>query len=845
MKMQETNQIRSTKYPFQVSPGPAVATLSELNIHTDREHNQTVKGIIAAEILTTNQAIPLPLRKPQNMEDVNTSKAFPNFNIEVNTEDYIVNSDDNVVSCICDQNNPDEEEDDEREDAAAVEGQETDREEDEDEEDSSVNDVFWLQCDHCNRWVHGKCYGLKDEKAIDTMNFHCHICSPQDHPLAIEKFKANVEKQLKNLAKLNIHNKQLNKSKSKDNLKKPQSKKSSVDNVESAEKKKESKSSSTKKSKDTKEEFVKAEKEAEKQEHQEEQVDDTIKRVRLKNIRDLYGNIYYPLDQNEYVEGYIKKFLQMAVQKEAGNQSMLETFPEDFQNAKIDVKCPNPKSSDKFTGIPSLYVISKENIDEGDLIHEILGKVGDQKNYIQEPKNLYRLLGVCKPKVLFHPKWPIYIDMRHAGNNVRYVRRSCHPNCEIVSVVKPNETEPTFYLRALKNISSNEELTLAWQWDSNHPIWKLVPGEHQLKYDKSELKKRLEDEYPDFTFDPKMPFTMEDVSEPERYFLVYCVDTLLTMAECGCPNHKKCQLRNVKKYYTSVLKLKKSMTTAQMRYKTYDLLNKQKLKEPRQTSIINDMISKEENRYVNRFNNYKSFVDRKRKLEEMSSELNDPKKKLFVDSKMERKMDSIDKDDVKTSPAHHLPSPLSPKQYKLEMIAQYKLQDALENNVESIKKRQRISLENSIPKFVNWIQKNKTINTGLLLKSAKVKALQKMIFGSSEVINNSDVISNVFKGRDILEMAEENKEKSKLNTDAKGTEPLGVVNKASTPGEEALNKVSQNVNSGSLIKSQSDSKLASSSSLDIDIKQKTENTQMQPVKKKMSFADYRKKSKPN
>lgn len=843
--MQETTQNKETKYPFQVSPGPAVAKLSELNINTDREHNQTVKGIIAAEILTTNQAIPLPLKKAHNMEEVNPSKAFPKFNIEVNTEDYIVNSDDNVVSCICDQNNPDEEEDDEKEDAAA-EDQETDREEDGDEEDSAVNDVFWLQCDHCNRWVHGKCYGLKDEKAIDTMNFHCHICSPQDHPLAIKRYKANVEKQLKNLAKLNAHNKQLNKSKSKDNLKKPSSKKKSIDNVELADKKKESKNASTNKSKDNKEGSVKAEKEPEKQEPVEEQVDDTIKRVRLKNIRDLYGNIYYPLDQNEYVEGYIKKFLQKAVTKEADNKVILESFPEDFQNAKIDVKCPNPKSSDKFTGIPSLYVILKENIDEGVLVHEILGKVGDQKSYIQDPKNQYRLLGVCKPKVLFHPKWPIYIDMRHAGNNVRYIRRSCHPNCEIVSAVKPNETEPTFYLRSLRSISCNEELTLAWQWDFNHPIWKLVPGEHQLKYDKRELKKKLEEEYADFTFDPKMPFTMEDVSEPERYFLVYCIDTLLTMAECGCPNHKKCQLRNVKKYYTSVLKLKKSMTTAQMRYKTYDLLNKQKLKEPRQTSIINDMISKEENRYVNRFNNYKSFVDRKRKLEEMSSDLNDPKKKLFVDSKMETKMDRLEKDDTKTSPAHHLPSPLSPKQYKLEMIAQYKLQDALENNVESIKKRQKLSLENSIPKFVNWIQKNKTINTGLLLKSAKVKALQKMIFGSSsEVIDNADVISNAFKGKDILEMAEENKEQLKPNPDAKGIEPLSVLNKASTPGEETLKKVAHNVNSGSVINSQSDSKLASSSSLDIEGNQKSENIQMQPVKKKMSFADYRKKSKPN
>ncbi len=39
------------------------------------------------------------------------------------------------------------------------------------------------------------------------------------------------------------------------------------------------------------------------------------------------------------------------------------------------------------------------------------------------------------------------------------------------------------------------------------------------------------------------------------------------------------------------------MSVAQMRYKTYDLLNKQS-QEPKQTSIINDMVTKEENRYA-------------------------------------------------------------------------------------------------------------------------------------------------------------------------------------------------------------------------------------------------------
>ena len=169
------------------------------------------------------------------------------------------------------------------------------------------------------------------------------------------------------------------------------------------EKKKDTKSNgtSTTRPKSGKEDSVKTEKEPENKEPEEETVDDTIKRVRLKNIRDLYGNIYYPLDKNEYIESYIDQYLQAVCKKEKDERFMLQEFPEDFVNVKIDVKASNAKSGDKFTGIPSLYVISKENIDEGALVHEIIGKVGDQKNYIQDPKNQYRLLGVCKQKVLF------------------------------------------------------------------------------------------------------------------------------------------------------------------------------------------------------------------------------------------------------------------------------------------------------------------------------------------------------------------------------------------------------------------------------------------------------------
>ncbi|XBW37621.1 hypothetical protein QEN19_003201 [Hanseniaspora menglaensis] len=895
-------------YPFLTTPGPAVAILSQSNYKTGNIKKQIVikdlkvntntnldmnvksdedlKGIVAAAALEVSQKIPLPLKKVNQIpltktnetldQDIDNKNKIQNDKLsesgadiqdkiklmegdeeeDFNLSDYVVGSNDNVVSCICGNKNLEEDSEEEDNEVAVVDDinssintensylkkksinldtesphkidDENLSEEEEDDEENSVTDIFWLQCDHCNRWVHGKCYGLKDDTTVDNINFHCHVCKPEAHPDAIKKFKKVLaKKQPRNIKRKKTEKL---KTKQKDAKKVKETKKEMVDE----------KSHTFK----TDETVIESE----------TIVDDTIKRIRLKNVKDLYGNVYYPIDENEYTESYIKKFLFISTKRDLGKNWVVEASLTDFENSKVEIKTPSSKNGDKFTGISSTFVISKEHHLAGDLIHEIVGKIGDQKNYINDPKNQYKLIGVSKPKVIFHPKWPIYIDMRLVGNDIRFLRRSCHPNCEIVSAIDNQNGFSKFFLKSLKDISVNEELTISWQWDINHPMWKITPGKHQLGYDKESLKLKFA-ENPNnngLVFNELIPFELDELFEPERYFLIYCVDIVLTLSDCACPNHKRCQLRTVKKYYTTLLKLKKSMSLSTMRYKTYDLLNQQKLKEPKQSSILNDLKAKEENRYVNRFNDYKSFLSRKRKLEEEAAQCTEQEN-------LSAEIFEINTKKENSTSSSFLPSPLSPKQYKLELIAQYKLQNALQNNSNINYKKQK-TLESTIPKLVTLFKNNTSKNT--LIKSDKLNILNTILnvekLKNSQIDNKNEeqksefnyqeiLLQKLMKCQDIFKKKENKSEQECLtntidaekNTSFLNTNDLNSNSSNTFDTTELSTKLQNTSNNG---QNNNECKVTTSFNSNINPHTPTNATQ---TKKKMSFADYRKKSKPN
>lgn len=116
------------------------------------------KGAIemAAAALATASTVSLPLKKAteQSAAEAATSTAAkeetenqpqkqPQWPVP---DSYIVDPDAGIITCICDLND---------------------------------DDGFTIQCDHCNRWQHAICYGIKDI-GMAPDDYLCNSCDPRE-----------------------------------------------------------------------------------------------------------------------------------------------------------------------------------------------------------------------------------------------------------------------------------------------------------------------------------------------------------------------------------------------------------------------------------------------------------------------------------------------------------------------------------------------------------------------------------------------------------------------------------------------------------------------------------------
>lgn len=89
--------------------------------------------------------------------------------------------------------------------------------------------------------------------------------------------------------------------------------------------------------------------------------------------------------------------------------------------------------------------------------------------YCSDPKNDYSALKMPQPFVhIIRGSPPVVLDAREAGNDMRFIRRSCHANVEIESTVICGEhifvVAPVFYLHA------GSEIFFDWWMDDTHPL---------------------------------------------------------------------------------------------------------------------------------------------------------------------------------------------------------------------------------------------------------------------------------------------------------------------------------------------------------------------------------------
>lgn len=106
-------------------------------------------------------------------------------------------------------------------------------------------------------------------------------------------------------------------------------------------------------------------------------------------------------------------------------------------------------------------VIVQGPVAQGGYIGELKGHVGFQEEYKTDACNRWSLLRHPEPFVFFHPRLPIYVDARNEGTELRYVRRSCHPNAEL-KILVTNQTDYRFCFMATEQIEPGTEMAVAW-----------------------------------------------------------------------------------------------------------------------------------------------------------------------------------------------------------------------------------------------------------------------------------------------------------------------------------------------------------------------------------------------
>lgn len=107
---------------------------------------------------------------------------------------------------------------------------------------------------------------------------------------------------------------------------------------------------------------------------------------------------------------------------------------------------------------------TQDTIRKDEIVGEIKGKIGLLRDYCLDPSNRWQELRHPEPFVFFHPQLPIYIDSRHEGSMLRYVRRSCRPNVTMKTYIT-NEVEYHFCFVAKEDIPADSEITAMWYLD--------------------------------------------------------------------------------------------------------------------------------------------------------------------------------------------------------------------------------------------------------------------------------------------------------------------------------------------------------------------------------------------
>lgn len=233
----------------------------------------------------------------------------------------------------------------------------------------------------------------------------------------------------------------------------------------------------------------------------------------------MYNSYFVPISQYRYSIPDVRQFVESLATSSEGNITHFTTQEYDsIKSLELCVKLTSDHPKQKFSGFSRFGLFLEQSISRDRFIVAYFGEVKTKVQYKSNTINQYRQFGCPKPGVLFHPTLSICIDGRLVGSQARFIRRSCTPNCKVSTVVVENQ-KVVFAIFSTETIKAGTELTLAWEWDANHPARKLIED-----------------------------IPCEKLSKEERTFLVHAASMIIQRgAECACSLGNDCLLAKMKR----------------------------------------------------------------------------------------------------------------------------------------------------------------------------------------------------------------------------------------------------------------------------------------------------------
>ncbi|EKG10362.1 hypothetical protein MPH_12554 [Macrophomina phaseolina MS6] len=112
------------------------------------------------------------------------------------------------------------------------------------------------------------------------------------------------------------------------------------------------------------------------------------------------------------------------------------------------------------------WITVESDVPYGGFVGELKGQIGRKEEYCSNPNNRWEALRHPEPFVFFAPFLPLYIDTRHEGTLLRYIRRSCRPNVRM-QILITGESEYHFCFIAAETIYAGEEISIGWDIDKD------------------------------------------------------------------------------------------------------------------------------------------------------------------------------------------------------------------------------------------------------------------------------------------------------------------------------------------------------------------------------------------